>query len=329
MPRPPRERSMVWCACTNRSKIFGSMSAGMPMPWSATRSTASSPSRPTNTLITPSPRVNLSAFETRLPTICSSRTGSPLTQTGSETRSMRPWLLGLPEAMVAIDDLTALREVHGRALQHDLAGHRAADVEQVVDEARHVHHLALDDAGGAQRHGSVWFISASACTAPWIAPSGLRSSCASIARNSSFERFSRCARASELMSREDQRAMLDVVEHDARQRHLHLGRFLAVRAPVASGSAPSRVRAWRAGFRLRPAAGTCRSRRRTPARAACAPGPRNAGCSRRCRRSRESVAAPSCMRSTSARYGASALRSVNTRRSPFSSASSNASISPL
>src|SRR5690349_22951154 len=75
--------------------------------------------------------------------------------------------------------------------------------------------------------GSVWFISDNACTAPWIAPSGLRSSCASIARNSSFDRFSRCARQRTDVA-QDQRAMFDFVEHDARQRHLDFRRLLAV-----------------------------------------------------------------------------------------------------
>ena len=50
---------------------------------------------------------------------------------------------------------------------------------------------------------------------------------------------------------QDQRAMLDVVEHDARQRHLHLGAIPGRRARGASGSGRSRARAWRAGFRPR------------------------------------------------------------------------------
>ena len=48
--------------------------------------------------------------------------------------------------------LDRLREIHRNAFQHDLAGDRAADIEQVVHQACHVHHLALDDSRRAQRH---------------------------------------------------------------------------------------------------------------------------------------------------------------------------------
>ena len=44
-------------------------------------------------------------------------------------------------------DITALlREVEGLALQHDLAGHGARGVQQVVGHPRKVLHLARDDA---------------------------------------------------------------------------------------------------------------------------------------------------------------------------------------
>jgi hypothetical protein len=199
MPSPPRERSMVWCACTNRSKIRGSISAGMPTPESTTRTTASSPSRPTNTLTVRSPCENLSAFDSRLPTICSRRTASPCTQQGSDTRSMRPWL-ALPEAMVATDAFTLSARFTTVRLSTILpvtarpTSSRSSTSRAMCSTWR----LMMPVARSAI--GSECPMMPSACTAPWMAPSGLRSSCASIARNSSFERFSRCARASELMS---------------------------------------------------------------------------------------------------------------------------------
>ena len=198
---------------------------------------------------------------------------------------MRPWLLGLPEAMVADRRLHRVREIHRRALQHDLAGDRAADVEQVVDQARHVHHLALDDAGGAQRHR----LGLVRCSAERVhrALDGAER-IAQLVRQHREELVLRAVLALRARQRadvaEDQRAVLDVVEHDARQRHLHFGGFLPVEheARLVAARAVVEHRAQDLAFGGRQE--SARSTRRTPARAARARGPRSAGCSRRCRR---------------------------------------------
>ena len=121
--------------------------------------------------------------------------------------------------------LDRFREVHRHALQHDLAGDRAADVEQVVHQARHVHHLALDDAGGAQRHG---FGLVHQRERMHRALDGAER-IAQLVRQHGEEFVLRTVFALRARQRadvaQDQRAMFDVVEHDARQRHLYLGRL--------------------------------------------------------------------------------------------------------
>ena len=90
---------------------------------------------------------NLSALETRLPTICSRRTGSAFTQTGSDRRS-RPGRRSAGRREAGHAGAHALGQVDRLALEHDLAGHDPADVEQIVDEAGHVQRLPLDDVAG-------------------------------------------------------------------------------------------------------------------------------------------------------------------------------------
>ena len=109
---------------------------------------ASPPSAVTETRTGRSGGVNLSALDTRLPTICSRRTGSAWTQTGSAADIDRP--VGVVARREARRRTTA-RSRPGRPAQveRDLAGHHAADVQEVVDQTRHVPHLAFDDVAGA------------------------------------------------------------------------------------------------------------------------------------------------------------------------------------
>jgi hypothetical protein len=78
--------------------------------------------------------------------------------------------------------------------------------------------------------------------------------------------------------------VLDIVEHDARQRDLDLGGLQSIEHQPRRVAARAVFEHRRAGFPTRRSAGRCRSRRRSPVPAAVSRGPRNAGCNRRCRR---------------------------------------------
>ena len=77
----------------------------------------------------------------------------------------------------------------------NLPGHDAAQVEQVVDELRLRARVALDDFDAALqlRRLRASARMRSSCVQPRMAFSGVRSSCESVARNSSFMRAARCA----------------------------------------------------------------------------------------------------------------------------------------
>ena len=122
----------------------------MPTPLSRTRITASSPSRLTVIRMSPPVSVYFAALLSRLTTTCSSRAGS----------AFHPKRLGrqrhgeLVFARVhegagglggAVGDDAQLDLLLG---QPQLALGNAADVQQVVHEAHHLPHLAVDDVAG-------------------------------------------------------------------------------------------------------------------------------------------------------------------------------------
>ena len=173
----------------------------MPTPSSRTREhgVAVLAARTSTVIVPPSP-VYLIALPTRLATICSTRVGSPSTQTGARSRTMRC----RPEL-----DRARARRVHqrrrgrpARGSSTILPGDHAPGVEQVVGEPREVRRLAGDDlrAPAPPRAGGTPAWSSSA-TAFVMAPSGLRSSWPSMARNSSFARFAASAAARACCSR--------------------------------------------------------------------------------------------------------------------------------
>ena len=136
--------------------------------------------------------------------------------------------LGLPGGQRGDRRLDAIAQVEGPALQHDLAGNRAAHVEQVVHQARHVHHLALDDAGGAQGHGIRVSDDGQRVHGALDGAQGI----AQFMRQHREEFILGAALALGARQRadvaDDQRAMFDVVEHDAGERDLHLGGFMPI-----------------------------------------------------------------------------------------------------
>ena len=79
--------------------------------------------------------------------ICSRRTGSALTHTGSIATLDTAAPPGRA-AIAATHARTLSAEIDAMAIEDDLSGHDTADVEEIVDEARHVHGLAVDDVAG-------------------------------------------------------------------------------------------------------------------------------------------------------------------------------------
>ena len=76
-------RSSDWSACTNRSKILWCISGVIPTPESCTRNTASRSSRVSASAIRPPGSVYFVALLSRFATTCSRRVASPSTIMGS------------------------------------------------------------------------------------------------------------------------------------------------------------------------------------------------------------------------------------------------------
>ena len=128
----------------------------MPAPRSLTASVARSPWRPSAIEIGPSDAENLTALVIRLQTTCVSRIVSPSAHTGpsgsaTSGRPRRPCSTGSTSSMAPAT--TSRRSI--RAVQLDLSRGDARDVEHVVDHAREVRHLSLDDAALAAFVGAV------------------------------------------------------------------------------------------------------------------------------------------------------------------------------
>ena len=193
MPRPPCERSSVRLLCTNRSKICGSRSGAIPVPLSLTLITASSPSARASMRIWPCGSVYLMALVSRFATHCTRRAGSPLTSSGSScaVRGQRDgsFSRSMGSTVSSACAITSASATFRRS-QLDARARDARNVQQIVDQPREVVDLALDDVDGRRRARSsgCGVRCSSLATALRIGASGLRSSCASMARNSSFWR---------------------------------------------------------------------------------------------------------------------------------------------
>jgi hypothetical protein len=132
--------------------------------------------------------VYFAALFSRLSMTCDSRARSPSTRMGcAGSSSSRLWRRGVEEGAAGLDGLLHdLARVHGFHAQRDLAARDAADVQQVVHEPRQLRRLPVDDV--ARVHGRPARRSPMACSrsmALRMGASGLRSSCPSMARNSS------------------------------------------------------------------------------------------------------------------------------------------------
>ena len=163
----------------------------MPMPVSATLISTCEFTRSSSTCTLPPFGVNLIALDSRFQTTCCSRLGSPEIgpARGSSSFSSRMPLAsaaGRTVSTAASMNATRLDRLH---VEPHLAGDDAAHVEQVFDQLRLHAGVALDrlEALAADRRRRC-VPRRSTCDQPRIALSGVRSSCDSVARNSSFMR---------------------------------------------------------------------------------------------------------------------------------------------
>ena len=162
----------------------------MPIPSSRTVITASPFSARAERPIRPPCSVYLAALCSRLPTICSSRTGSAWTRSGSAGgETVSSWRRAVEGRPVRLDGaLEDGFDVDHLAGEVDLAAGDPGDVEQVVDQPGQVLGLAVDDLPRPPLLGVVGADQLSTWAALRIGARGLRSSWARSARNSSLRR---------------------------------------------------------------------------------------------------------------------------------------------
>ena len=137
--------------------------------------------------------VYLAALLSRLASTCASRTGSASSaqRLARQRRRSSCVAAGVDQRPAGLDGAAhARRPARPRSVRSSILPRRdARDVEQVVDQAHQVVDLALDHRAHRRRpRRRPPPACAACCSALRIGASGLRSSCASIARNSSLRR---------------------------------------------------------------------------------------------------------------------------------------------
>ena len=136
---------------------------------------------------TPSRGVNLIALDRRFQKTCCSRPGSPATGPARGSSSLEPDIFGLGRGADRLDRRSMNDAGVDRLdVEPHLAGDDPAHVEQVLDELRLHARVALDDLEPRAHVARRRLPRRSTCDQPRIALSGVRSSCESVARNSSF-----------------------------------------------------------------------------------------------------------------------------------------------
>ena len=190
MPRPPWERSSERSTWVNRSKTLESISAAMPIPLSRTRKTASLPDRVRSRSILPPSVCILGGVVQQV----GEHLGDPyqvgVHRQGYRRRGQRQHVLARIDQRPADLDRAGddRPRVDGLDAELDLSAGDPRDVEQVVDQSHQLLDLPGDDVAGPPRFSSSISSICSISTALRIGASGLRSSWASIARNSFLRR---------------------------------------------------------------------------------------------------------------------------------------------
>ncbi len=121
----------------------------MPVPSSSTHSTASPRSVQTVTTTALSAGENLSALEIEIPDDLLEAHGIGVDPHRLDHHLDAGAALAL-RGNRRDAGAHAVREIDAMPIEDDLSGHDTADIEQIVDEARHVHRLAVDDVTGVR-----------------------------------------------------------------------------------------------------------------------------------------------------------------------------------
>ena len=178
---------------------------GIPMPLSRTESSTAPPTCASRTSTRPPVGVNLMAFESRFQATCCSRPGSPAT---SRRAPRTRWLdRDLPRGRRRPHRLDGRledrAEIDGPDVQPELPAHDPRHVEQVVHDLGLGAGAALDGLDRARHRSRVELPAAEQARPPSTELSGVRSSCESVAMNSSLARLacSASARASRSRAR--------------------------------------------------------------------------------------------------------------------------------
>ncbi|MNM72628.1 hypothetical protein D3C81_843270 [compost metagenome] len=171
--------------------MLSMLAAAMPMPLSLRRMRTLSPSRAAAMAMRPPGEVNLAALSSRLATICDRRTASPRTHSSSLGKSMS---IAWPRASMLCELVSsALRTTPARLTLSHCSEILPCEIRDTSSRSstrrtrwsvwRPMVRRALSCMAGTT--GSSLHSRASAVR---MGPSGLRSSCARVARNSSLRR---------------------------------------------------------------------------------------------------------------------------------------------
>ena len=183
------------------------------MPVSFTDTTTSPPCRSAVSQMRPPCSVYLAALLSRFANTWASRVGSASRWTGSGGRVTVEFVAAcLDERAAGLHGaLHHRRQFDPLLAEFELAPGDAGHVEQVVDQPHHLLHLPLHHARGPARSSGRVGPSASRriCRALRIGASGLRSSWASVARNSSLRRSASFRAASDLLALGDIAGIFD------------------------------------------------------------------------------------------------------------------------
>ena len=190
MPRPPSARSSEPLICENISNMRGSIEGSMPMPQSFTAMTTSDPSRRAASSMRPPASEYLDALVSRLARTCASRRGSASSHNGSAGKAWITICRRSSTSGSAVSSAVAMATLNSTRCR------RSSSLPRVIREtsSRSSSSSAMcrtcrSITSWLQRRCSVLAPGERARRAAWrIGASGLRSSCASVARNSSLRR---------------------------------------------------------------------------------------------------------------------------------------------
>ena len=195
-PRPPCSRVLELSACRKRSNTCGRNAGSMPRPVSLTATSTNRGRDFSSTRTRPSRSVNLMAFDSRFHITCCRRPASPRMRSTSGSSASA---ISMPRASAAgrtvataasITSASRTGSTSSRTLPETIAlmSSRSSMIWVCTRALRSIASRPFASDGSAA-------VRRSTCTQPRIGVIGVRSSCDSVATNSSFMRLARSASA--------------------------------------------------------------------------------------------------------------------------------------